>query len=67
MKAVGAVTSAAPSVHETIARLDALAQRHDVAYQGHSVCWRRWGDDGLPLVLIHGRHGNWMHWIRNIV
>jgi pimeloyl-ACP methyl ester carboxylesterase len=66
MKAVGAVASAAPSVHETIARLDALAQRYEVAYQGRNVCWRHWGDDGPPLVLIHGGHGNWMHWIRNI-
>src|SRR6266545_2145187 len=31
---------------------------------GHIV-WRCWGE-GLPLVLLHGGTGSWMHWIRNI-
>jgi pimeloyl-ACP methyl ester carboxylesterase len=29
------------------------------------MVWREIGR-GSPLVLIHGGHGNWMHWVRNI-
>ena len=52
-----------------IAQLDARAIRHDIDHQGVRVCWRRFGPDSAtlpPLVLLHGGHGSWLHWLRNI-
>ena len=48
-----------------LARLEQLAERHRVPVTGTEVCWRRFGAGPL-LVLLHGGHGSWMHWVRNI-
>lgn len=48
--------------------LDALereAQRQQLSFPGGQVTWRRFGE-GPPLVLLHGGHGRWSHWARNI-
>lgn len=45
--------------------LEAQAQRHDVHIGAGRVAWRRFGD-GAPLVLLHGGHGRWTHWARNV-
>lgn len=50
---------------EEIARLDSRAERQCVDWHGRKVVWRRYGH-GSPLVLIHGGHGSWLHWVRNI-
>ena len=48
-----------------IAEVNAAAQRHDVAFDDGHVAWRRFGA-GPVLVLLHGGHGSWLHWARNI-
>ncbi|WP_295381368.1 alpha/beta fold hydrolase [uncultured Pseudacidovorax sp.] len=58
-------TTRAPSA----SRLDALSTQLDTGSIGSRVRWRGWGVDDTgraPLVLLHGGHGNWMHWVRNI-
>jgi pimeloyl-ACP methyl ester carboxylesterase len=62
---MAAATMSTPLAHAALAQLEACAQRFDVAYLGSHVCWRSWGS-GPSLVLIHGGHGSWMHWVRNI-
>ncbi|RZL66126.1 MAG: alpha/beta fold hydrolase [Variovorax sp.] len=57
------------AAHATIAQFDARASRHDVEHQGVRVRWRRFGPEHSvlpPLVLLHGGHGSWLHWLRNI-
>ncbi|WP_213953756.1 alpha/beta fold hydrolase [Variovorax sp. dw_954] len=51
-----------------IERIDALSTHHDPVHEGVRVRWRRFGSDAgkAPLVLLHGGHGSWMHWLRNV-
>jgi pimeloyl-ACP methyl ester carboxylesterase len=39
--------------------------RVSTGLDGRRIVFRCFGD-GLPLVLLHGGHGNWKHWLANI-
>jgi pimeloyl-ACP methyl ester carboxylesterase len=50
---------------DAIVRLESMAERRMVPAEGAELCWRRFGE-GPVLVLLHGGHGSWLHWVRNI-
>lgn len=48
-----------------LVRVDAAGERVTTPCGDGEMVWRIFGD-GPPLLLIHGGHGAWSHWIRNI-
>lgn len=48
-----------------VERVMAAGERRTTPCDGGEMVWRLFGD-GPPLMLVHGGHGGWTHWIRNI-
>ncbi|GAA4321368.1 alpha/beta fold hydrolase [Pigmentiphaga soli] len=57
--------AAVAAADRDIARYAASLDCRDVPYDGGTVRWYGAGQ-GSPLVLFHGGHGRWLHWIRNV-
>jgi 2-hydroxy-6-oxonona-2,4-dienedioate hydrolase len=52
-------------IKQALLALDATGVHHDVPFENGTMRWRRFGN-GRPLVLVHGGHGSWLHWVRNV-
>jgi pimeloyl-ACP methyl ester carboxylesterase len=48
-----------------VADLERRARRFETPCGDGALVWRTWGS-GPPVLLAHGGHGAWSHWIRNI-
>lgn len=48
------------------AKLDGLASQMRTRCGDGDMVWRSWGDSEVPLVLLHGGAGSWLHWIQTI-
>ena len=50
-------------------QLEQIKTVHQVPYRDGHVSWHELGSpskDSIPLVLLHGGHGSWEHWRKNI-
>ena len=50
---------------EWLSDIAGRARVHHTPGGAGMMVWHEWGD-GVPLVLLHGGHGSWNHWCRNV-
>lgn len=62
---VEAGAAVARAAEDIVADFEARARRIETPCGEGRMVWRAWGE-GPPVVLTHGAHGAWSHWIRNI-
>jgi len=63
MNAISLPPDAEPAA--IVADFERRARRFETPCGDGSLVWRAWGS-GPPVLLTHGGHGAWSHWIRNI-
>jgi len=63
MNAISLPPDAEPAA--IVADFERRARRFETPCGDGSLVWRAWGS-GPPVLLAHGGHGAWSHWIRNI-
>ncbi len=63
MNMVSHTTDAEPAA--IVAEFERRARRFETKCGDGVLVWRAWGI-GPPVLLAHGGHGAWSHWIRNI-
>lgn len=54
-----------PDPAALVAAIAAKAERIETPCGDGTMVFRRWGS-GSPLLLLHGGHGSWSHWVRNV-
>ena len=60
------ISTLAPTPAEIVEQIAAKSRvRHTPCGDGNLV-WHEWGDAPRRLVLFHGGHGSWLHWLRNV-
>lgn len=62
---LAARSSTLPDEADPLAALAKEARREVTPCGEGSLVWHVWGD-GAPILLLHGNHGSWRHWARNI-
>jgi 2-hydroxy-6-oxonona-2,4-dienedioate hydrolase len=53
------------AIHPFAAEVDSRSRRLRTPFDGGEMMWRLWGS-GPAIMLLHGGHGSWTHWIRNV-